>query len=502
MKRSGIIAILYLAVCVSVSANEAILNGMIELEKELFTNEDVLNEISDKTGLTFSFSQDLPVSDSVDFNLYTRQSLRSLLFGMFGDQIQWKLINNKVILKLASLEDSNDPMFRGVVIDAVTMLPLIGASIRLKNSKPLIGTTTDANGRFQLTMNNNSASLDTAIISHIGYEPYTVKVSDEYGDNVYRLILRSIALNEVLIEWNDPRDLMIKALKSIRKNYSEKPSQLRAFYRESLKRNNKYMTYAEGLLDIYKCAYKPSLANDQARLLQLRKFSNIESSDTVLFKLQGGVDAILNLDLVRKPLRFLDLAELDNYTYLYDGIDTIENNSAYKIKFEPSLSNEDKDYSGTIYLDTNSMAILRIIFQLTNEVLAESEYSVVMKAKPRNKIIPGSIMYSVDYKQFNGKYFINYISGNMIMKVKQRRKLLASKYEIDFEMFTTDISTTAVSRFNYRDRIVSRQIITDLKIPTKLEEFYKNNNKKSIFPEKDLLKALEKFRVEELTFNK
>jgi len=56
---------------------------------------------------------------------------------------------------------------RGTVVDAVTGYPLIGATVILLDSDPLVGTITDLNGEFQLK--NIPLGRQSIEVRYVGY---------------------------------------------------------------------------------------------------------------------------------------------------------------------------------------------------------------------------------------------------------------------------------------------------------------------------------------------
>lgn len=61
---------------------------------------------------------------------------------------------------------------RGTIVDADSKLPLIGATVKIVGSNPVIGATTNASGQFQLDkVNVGSVTLH---ISYVGYESKTI----------------------------------------------------------------------------------------------------------------------------------------------------------------------------------------------------------------------------------------------------------------------------------------------------------------------------------------
>ncbi|RYF74091.1 MAG: carboxypeptidase-like regulatory domain-containing protein, partial [Cytophagaceae bacterium] len=61
---------------------------------------------------------------------------------------------------------------RGTVVDSDSQLPLIGATVLVTGSKPLVGTTTDVNGNFKLT--SVPTGRITLLLSYLGYEPKAI----------------------------------------------------------------------------------------------------------------------------------------------------------------------------------------------------------------------------------------------------------------------------------------------------------------------------------------
>ena len=61
---------------------------------------------------------------------------------------------------------------RGTILDTDSKLPMIGATVKIPGTNPLIGTSTDVNGKFRLE--NIPIGRITIQLSYIGYEPLTI----------------------------------------------------------------------------------------------------------------------------------------------------------------------------------------------------------------------------------------------------------------------------------------------------------------------------------------
>jgi hypothetical protein len=62
---------------------------------------------------------------------------------------------------------------RGVIIDKETRSPLPGANVIILNTNPIIGVTTDANGKFRLE--NTAVGRQSISVTFMGYEEYLLK---------------------------------------------------------------------------------------------------------------------------------------------------------------------------------------------------------------------------------------------------------------------------------------------------------------------------------------
>ena len=92
-------------------------------------------------------------------------------------------------------------LIRGTVIDEDTQLPLLGATVSLLDTEPLIGTTTDAEGIFRLE--KIPIGRVNLMISYIGYQDYII--SNIEVNSAKEIILEialvesAEALNEVIV---------------------------------------------------------------------------------------------------------------------------------------------------------------------------------------------------------------------------------------------------------------------------------------------------------------
>lgn len=492
----------------SFAQNNNVLYTPLTFEFQNISIDSALNIIEKEINHYFTYNAEFIANKPIVSETFKELPLSIILDSLFNNPLLvYKTIKKQIIIYKNEKNESEIipidtiqeyKIIQGMVIDSEENTSLSFSTISIFNKG--VGTICNQDGKFNIKISKKYFS-DTLVVSHLGYEPFFINVSNIDTITTIKLTKKFISLQEIVIRWRDPKEILINALVEAKNNYSDVPAQLRTFYRESLKRNDKYMFYAEGLLDIYKNAYRPTLFNDRSNLLQLRRFSNIETKDSILIKLQGGANTCLSLDLLKNPLDFISYNGLNLYTYYYNGIETIDDEMAYIIKFEPLIINNIENFSGTIYIDIKTYAIVKIQFEKKIKNKRQSAKEIIVKSKPGINLYPENINYSISYKKSNNKYHIYHVLGNLNFKVKKRGKFFSSIYKIHFEMITTDITTQNIEKIKGNKILKSNQIISDL------DQTYLNNINKYwginnfILPEDNLFKALTKFNVQELQYS-
>ncbi len=125
---------------------------------------------------------------------------------------------------------------RGTITDADSKLPLIGATIKVAGSNPLIGTTTDLNGEFRLE--KLVIGRITLQLSYIGYENKTIS---DIELNSGKEIVLNLVLQESVAEL---KGVVIKA----NKNKGEAMNQMALISARSIS-TAETQRYAGGLSD-------------------------------------------------------------------------------------------------------------------------------------------------------------------------------------------------------------------------------------------------------------
>ncbi|HFB61715.1 MAG TPA: carboxypeptidase-like regulatory domain-containing protein, partial [Bacteroidetes bacterium] len=149
---------------------------------------------------------------------------------------------------------------RGVVLNAETHQPVVFASVFIQGTN--MGTVSNSNGRFLIKIPLQYSKKKLGF-SSIGFKTRYISVSslNKVSNKIY-LTPAIIPIQEVVIRHLDPVRLLTSAVDRIPQNYSDQPVMMTGFYRESIKKNRKYLSVAEAVLNIYKGAYNKGVLNN------------------------------------------------------------------------------------------------------------------------------------------------------------------------------------------------------------------------------------------------
>lgn len=350
---------------------------------------------------------------------------------------------------------------RGRVLASDTRDPLSNASVTVGNLN--ISSVTNQDGYFTLRV-PASAKNSRLIIRYLGYENLEVPVVTliDKPNNHIMLIPSFIELGPLEVVSGDGSELIREALSRIPQNYSTDPNMMVAFYRESIKKNANYISLVETVLDVYKSSYR-SYESDQAKIYIGRKATDISPRDTVLLKFQGGISTALMLDVAKNP-EIVFGEKGDEYIFTIERMISINNKPHYEINFLPKNGIKDILFRGKVYLDVESLAIVRIEFNMNVEGRKDASNIFIRRKPSKMKVDVEEARYIADFIENNGKWFFNYSSTEVRFRVRWTNRffgLFATNYTIGSEMAITDRYQESVNKFPRDERIRSTDVIAE-----------------------------------------
>ena len=403
------------------------------------------------------------------------------------------LILLTILLCCLPLAAQNDALwtFSGKVIDAKTRKAMPHVSVTDRT----VGTVTNEAGEFTLKL---KTAPERVTFSCLGYKTQQLSAAQckalEAEGTPVRMQASSVVLSEVVVHSMDAKDLVLKAIYKIEDNYPKQPNLFRGFYRETVQKRQRFISIAEGVVDLFKTAYNKGDWRDGVAIQKGRRLLSQRPGDTLAVKLQGGPVLPIQLDVVKERDVLLNEEELNNYAFRYLHAEKSGDRMQYVVEITPLLVMPYALYHGRLYIDQETLAFTKVDLQLDMSD-TEKVSRMILRKKPLGlRFTPHEFRLSIDYKTDEaGITRINYIRNVIRFRCDWKRKLFKSNFEITSEMVVTDRQEGADIKpikgrnsFNSRDNFYDKVIFFDD------PGFWGQEN--IIDPTEDLLNGIEKIK--------
>jgi hypothetical protein len=377
---------------------------------------------------------------------------------------------------------------KGKVTDSSTKKPIPYANIYLLNSN--IGTISNNDGEFILKIPQNKTNQSVRF-SFMGYKNQDLTIDQiQLNNNLIELTTEVVTLKELVIRSNDPQNLIRSAIHNISANYGTAPYICTAFYRESVMQNKQYVGLAEAVLNIYKSRYSNEYEADRVKVYKGRKSQDVKKMDTIMFKLQGGHQAVVMLDLAKNPESFMTEQYFSDYEFKPVNITNIEGRETYVIEFTQREGIQEPLYEGKLFLDLNTLAVRRAEFSISPYGLQFADKYLVKKKPIGTDVKTVGANYVVSYREQDGKWILNHARYEVKFRVIKRGKFFNKIYTSSADLAITDIDNKNVEKFKFNEMLKPNQIFVERVEDYYDEEFWGNYN--IIKPEESLEDAVER----------
>ena len=440
----------------SLMAQEAILNSKhtLQLNKKPFYKAMI--RINQMTGYNFSYNSDLVDENKLVSYTFSNHSLHEILDSLFNNDtnLAYDLVGQHIVIRKnddpalpSSFSIKNNNAFyvqiQGKVVDEKSGTPLSYANVGLLNKG--IGTISNHKGDFILKFHRNSLD-DTLAISYMGYENALVPLKDVADKQVFPLKKKFHTIQEIIVRLYDAEKIVMDGLNRLPDNYHFDPLVATGFYRETIQKEQQYTSISEAVLQIYK-PYQKAFRQPRISILKSRKSMDTGKKDSLTMKLKAGLEAVLLLDIIHERISFFDRNADQYYRYIISDISYFDGHNAYVISFSPKVETDIPLYSGKLFIDVQTLALVKAEFHLNRENLEKISDLLIIKKKWDIHVNPKAVKYFVDYRRIHNKYFLNQIRGELAFKVRKRNQLFGRDFKITIEMLTSKVDTSAVEKF-------------------------------------------------------
>ena len=380
--------------------------------------------------------------------------------------------------------------YKGKVINSRNSDELASALLSVEGSN--ISTVTNSDGEFSLKIPKTLGDVHI-LVSHLGFQSRKVPLSYlQTPDVTIELQETAEQLSEVsLFTYTDPKALVRNMLNNRGANYFDSPTTMTAFYRETIKRGRKNVSLSEAVVTVHKEAYD-SPSDDNIALVKARKTADYDRLDTLALKLRGGPYNPLSLDIMKNPTNIFSDNDLTNFNFSFDSPTKINDRYLYVVNFEEK--NKDRPwYFGKLFIDAETFTLVKASYNLNVDNRAIATDLFVKKKPGGTKVYPVDVVYEIQYRERDGKWYYGYGNTELEFVVNWKRKLFNSRYTVSSELAVTDWKLNTEGKFKKDSTFINPKIVMADDISGFADlAFWGENN--IIEPDKSIENAIDKIR--------
>ena len=327
---------------------------------------------------------------------------------------------------------------QGNVVDAVTGRPMESVHVSVPGRH--YATVTNADGDFTI---KSDLPVQEVVFSYLGYR--TLRQKPGGGPLRVRLTPESLPLTEASIVTGDPYEIVLAAIERIGDNYSKNPELLECFYRETVRKRNRYIYVSEAVARMYKTGYDGTVYRDRTALEKSRVLLSQRRTDTLSVKMQGGPTQAMTFDVVKNSEILFDKDELALYNFEMGMPTYIGDRLQFVIHFHPSSAQvEWARYHGTLYIDRELLSFTRIEMSLDMSDLGKASRMMVVRKPPTLRFTPVELSVVISYRLRDGQSRLEYFRSTMRFNCDWKKRLFATGYAVVNELVVTDVREPAV----------------------------------------------------------
>ena len=328
---------------------------------------------------------------------------------------------------------------QGNVVDATTGRPMEAVHVSVPSKH--FATVTNADGDFTI---KSDSPVTEVVFSFMGYRTQRQRPSN--GPLRVRMVPESLSLDEASIITGDPYEIVKAAIEKTPDRFGKTPELLECFYRETVRKRNRYIYVSEAVSRIYKTGYDGTIYRDRAALEKSRVLLSQRRADTLSVKVQGGPTQAVTFDVVKNHEILFDDEELSLYDFEMGTPTYIGDRLQFVIRFRPSPYKEVEwaRYYGTIYIDRELLSFTRIEMSLDMSDVAKATRMMVVRKPLTLRVTPREMSIVVSYRLQDGKSRLEYFRSTMRFNCDWRKRLFATAYTAVNELVVTDVREPAV----------------------------------------------------------
>lgn len=371
------------------------------------------------------------------------------------------------------------------------------ASVSIMVPGTNIGTVSNRDGSYSIKVPDSLSSrgLKAEQIGFISGSVTGRELSEGRTDNltIWLEPLSGKMLDEVTVYGADPRKLVESAIRKIPENYPSGRNLFSSFYRETVRKGNRYIGVSEAVMDVLKNPYaRRSINGDRVRIEKGRRLVSQRTSDTLSVKLLGGPNLPVVLDMVKNENLIFSPEELNYYEFHMEPMTSIDDRRQFVVSFKPCVKVNYPLFNGKLYIDLETSSFTKAELSLDMSDKDKVTRSMLYKRPSGLRFNPQEVEYIVTYKYQDGVSYLNYISAKTRFKCDWKKRLFSSGYTIFTEMVMIDRDDSPIASISRKEAFGDKDIFYD-KVDNFIDpDFWKDYN--IIEPTESLEKAVLKIQ--------
>jgi len=386
-----------------------------------------------------------------------------------------------VLMGFSQVSLAQKVMISGVVVDKETKEPLTYASIGIKGKS--IGTISNQQGEFDFHIPAEQRN-NFLVIDMLGYKTFEAPIWSLLDANplIIEMDKAPVLLKEVVISDSlRGGDILQIALSRIEQNYPMNPFLMYGFYRDLKKVGGTYISLLEAAVKIYDENYEEPRNKNKLRervaLQEVRRSIGYGSKFTNYF----DQDNLLEVLLLHNSVRYRHFPEDPHF---FDEIKRMKD-SYYNGQEIYVISSHKENYHLTVHVEKNTYAIIHIEYEEKLDEQLEKKRGMVSRLVSSKRVN--------NFKRFENKYYINYISvDSKVNWYDLKTNQLKFETELEQSLLINEVLPNPISRINTQQKMKAYGL--HFQDPPYNKEFWDNYNVIKESPlDRKIIEDLEKF---------
>ena len=326
----------------------------------------------------------------------------------------------------------------GTVVDAATGRAMESVHVSVPDRH--FATVTNADGGFTI---KSDRPVTEVVFTYVGYRTQTLYPTGQ--PLRVRMLSESLTLEEASIITGDPYEIVQDAIEKTRERFSQKPELLECFYRETIRKRNRYIYVSEAVARMYKTGYDGTIYRDRTALEKSRVLLSQRKADTLAVKVQGGPTQAMVFDVVKNHEILFNREEMSHYEFEMGMPTYINDRLQFVIRFRPNYAPVDYAlYSGTLFIDRELLSFTRIEMSVDMSDVNKATQMMVVRKPLTLRFTPKELSVVINYRLEDGHSRLSYFRSTMRFNCDWKKRLLATSYTAVNELVVTDVREPAV----------------------------------------------------------